>query len=153
MQIKTLDIWDYKEEIDRGSMMLCITTNGDINKSGYAVMGRGVALQAKTKYPGLASNLGTKIKTWGNAPFGGVISRVPLLFSFPVKYHWRDGADLSLIKWSTQVLGTYIRTGMGRNRTVLLPRPGCGNGGLDWEDVEPIISRLPDNVWVVSNGG
>jgi len=152
MLIKTLDIWDHKESIDKGSMMLCITTNASTNnKSKLAVMGRGVALQAKNHYPGLAANLGHKIVIWGHAPYGGLLSQTPMLFSFPVKYHWRDKADLSLIKWSTQVLGTYIRTLAGRNRIILLPRPGCGNGGLDWEDVEPIVSRLPDNVWVVSN--
>lgn len=150
MHIKTLDIWDYKTEIDDGRKMLCITTNGDTNKLGLAIMGKGIALQSSKHYPGLSNNLGAKIKTWGEAPFGGILSQTPRLFSFPVKYHWRDKADLSLIKWSTQVLATFLRN-TGQERVVLLPRPGCGNGGLDWEDVEPIVSRLPDCVWVVTN--
>ena len=129
--------------------MLCVTTNGDVNWQGLAVMGRGVALQAAIKYPGLSNNLGAKIKLWGGAPFGGLLSATPRLFSFPVKYHWKEKADLSLIKWSTQVLATFMRN--TSNRTVFLPRPGCGNGGLDWEEVEPIISRLSDDVWVVTN--
>ena len=149
MIIKTLDIWDYKEQIDEGSVMLCITTNGDTNSQGLAVMGRGVALQASKQYPGLSNNLGAKIKIWGGAPFGGILSTNPRLFSFPVKYHWKDKADISLIKWSTQVLATFMRN--TSNRTVLLPRPGCGNGGLDWEEVEPIVNRLSDDVWVVTN--
>lgn len=151
MQIKTdFDIWDYKEEIDRDAMMLCVTTNGDVNKLGLAVMGRGVALQSSKKYPGLSRLLGDKIRIWGNAPYGGLISRTPMLYSFPVKYHWKEAASLELIKWSTQALNKFIRH-TGRGRTVLLPRPGCGNGKLDWEDVEPIVRMLPDNVWVCTN--
>lgn len=34
------DIWDHR--------CIAITTNGDTNRLGQAVMGRGVALQAKT---------------------------------------------------------------------------------------------------------
>ena len=151
MQVKQLNIWDYKEQIDEGSMMLCITTNGAVNSKGLAVMGRGVALQAKNHYPGLSNNLGAKITRWGGIPYGGVISITPRLFSFPVKHHWKDNkADLSLIKWATQVLETFMRN-VNSDRIVLLPRPGCGNGGLDWEDVEPIVSRLSDKVWVVTN--
>ena len=152
MQVKQLEIWDYKEEIDRDAMMLCLLTNGDTNKLRLAIMGKGVARQAKNKYTGLAALLGQKIITWGNAPYGGLLSRTPMLYSFPTKYHWRDThASLELIKWSTQALNKFIRH-TGRGRTVLLPRPGCGNGKLNWEDIEPIVSILPENVWLVTNG-
>ena len=33
----------------------------------------------------------------------------------------------------------------------ITPRPGCKNGGLDWQrDVKPLMNVLPDNVWVVN---
>jgi len=35
--------------------------------------------------------------------------------------------------------------------TVVLPRPGCGNGQLDWSDVHPVIAPiLPDSVHVIT---
>jgi len=38
------------------------------------------------------------------------------------------------------------------NRYAVLPRPGCSNGGLDWEtEVKPVISKiLSDRVWVIT---
>lgn len=43
-------------------------------------------------------------------------------------------------------LGLPIRTVFA----AVLPRPGCGNGRLTWEQVKPVIKFLPDNVWVIS---
>ena len=37
--------------------------------------------------------------------------------------------------------------------TVVLPRPGCGNGGLRWQDVRPLLGlSLDDRFIVVDNG-
>mgnify|MGYP001580901715 CR=1 FL=1 len=61
-------------------------------------------------------------------------------------------ADLELIKESASQLA--VVAGAYSNKTFVLPRPGCGNGGLKWEDVKPVIEPiLPDNVHVITLKG
>lgn len=42
-----------------------ITTNGTINKAGEIVMGKGCALEAKRRYPGLPRAIASYVSTWG----------------------------------------------------------------------------------------
>jgi len=57
-----VNIWEIIQNDD----FLIITTNGWINKKGEAVMGRGIALQAKKNFPDLPRILASKIKQEGN---------------------------------------------------------------------------------------
>ncbi|MHA1962665.1 MAG: hypothetical protein ACW99U_20935 [Candidatus Thorarchaeota archaeon] len=69
------------------------------------------------------------------------------LASFPVKHNWYETADLDLIKRSAEQL-TILMDDWGYSN-VALPMPGCGNGGLTWEVVEPVINFLDDRVTVI----
>jgi hypothetical protein len=128
----------------------CITTNGYVKADGAAVMGRGCALEARERFPGVDMLLGHRITKAGNH-----VHILPVdtrarweLVSFPVKHHWREKADLDLIARSCAEL-TELIEGEGWER-VLLPRPGCGNGQLSWEgEVRPLISYLLDDRVVV----
>ena len=68
------------------------------------------------------------------------------LVIFPVKHNWREKAQFDLIHTSTHALLFYALA--YPDAIWALPRPGCGNGGLDWSMVEPIVSVLPDNVHI-----
>lgn len=123
-----------------------LTTNGYVKQNGQAVMGRGVAYQATLRYPGIAKELGAWIAQKGN--------RVHLfpqykVFSFPVKVSWEQPAKLDLIVASAEELAALAR--IMQDATFLLPRPGCGNGGLSWDVVGPLLALadLPDNVIVI----
>lgn len=136
------DLW-----LQDGFTGIFITTNGYVNKQGKAVMGRGCALEAKQRMPGSDRILGQTIKKYGNhvALFGFYKGKD--IFSFPVKHNWWEQADLELIKRSCTELMDRLESW----HYVLLPRPGCGNGHLNWEDVKPIIAPLlSDQVYVVS---
>lgn len=139
------DLWTLPAD------MRCVTTNGTVRKDMCAVMGKGCAREAAERYPGLALRLGKVLTQHGNHVF--VIAGLNLI-TFPVKHQWYENASLELIKQSTLELISFIDSHeQGDSLRILLPRPGCGNGGLTWEQVKPIVEILPDTVTVVSRKG
>ena len=127
---------------------LCLTTNGTVKSNGACVMGRGIALEAKQKLPGIDKYLGNSIVTKGNISVHlGSIKDNTQLFSFVVKHNYYEEADIELIKLSCLQLMAWINK--LDLKAVLLPRPGCGNGKLKWVDVQPIIEPLLDDRVVI----
>lgn len=134
----------------------CITTNGVIRPSdGAAVMGKGCALEAHGRFPGVANYLGLLLHDHGNhvhqlmqAPKVPMGTGVWVLLSFPTKNHWRDNADLDLIRQSCAELMEVADLNPGW-QTILLPRPGCGAGKLAWPVVQRAIAPLLDDRVVV----
>jgi len=134
----TGNVWDHW---DIGEV-ICITTNGLVKKNGEAVMGAGVALEAKNRFPNLPRELGEKISTYGNIPFYWEAYR---LITFPVKHHWYNDADIELIKKSCHWLMNWLNSADHDVDFVVLVRPGCGNGKLDWGYVKAQIDPILDN--------
>lgn len=152
------DIWQHQNKYDA----LVITTNGYVKKNGEAVMGRGIALDAARKYPNFPKHLGQILTEYGNIvwPFSfdqwnGEEAYEDILFSFPVKPQfgpngemgWKAKADIDLIKKSAKHLRTYANE-IGLDK-ILMPRPGCGNGGLKWEFVRPVIEPILDDRFTI----
>lgn len=135
-------IWVYFLVQDH---FICLTTNGTVKKNGEAVMGRGNAKQATILVPGIAKNLAEYLEANGNHA-GHFHEATAGLIVFPVKHNWWENADLGLIAESTAWLK--LEAKCNPDRTYHLPRPGCGNGKLDWAIVKPLLVDLPDNVWV-----
>ena len=152
----TGNLWDYhagtptRERLELVSESykekgwLVITTNGTIKRNGNAVMGRGVAYQAANRFPKLPLELGEKLIE------GNLVYSFPkyLLLTMPVKHHWAYQADPNLIVESAVQLAKLFPSGL--DTCIYMPRPGCGNGGLLWKDVKPLIKDiLNDNFCVV----
>ena len=137
------NVWDYHADC------VCIPTNGTVNRRGECVMGRGVARQAKERYPGLAKWIGDIIHSHGNVLhlLGELEHGRDLLCTFPVKHEWFHTASPSLIRKSAGELKVLAEK--WTDKVFVLPRPGCGNGGLFWETVRPLLEDLPDNVHVI----
>ena len=140
MKELTGDIWDY---YDKGNWVV-ITTNGFVKKNGEAVMGRGVAQQAKQRYPDLPKRLGDCLRALGNhvtlQPSCG-------LLTFPVKHNWWEKADLELIEQSCKELRDMASV---LKPLIYLVRPGCSNGKRDWlTEVKPILEKYLDDRFVV----
>jgi hypothetical protein len=122
----------------------CITTNGALRINGNAIMGRGVALEARKRYHEIETILGSFISKYGNHVFYLGYN----LISFPTKYHWKQDSDIQLIRRSAQELVYLLKD--NKSKRVLLTRPGCGNGNLNWPDVRNVIQDiLVDNKFIV----
>ena len=125
-----------------------ITTNPIVRKKdGACVMGRGCALEAKTRYPGIEYRLGELLKAYGNRVMR--IGRYDdvVIASFPVKRHWREEAVPELIRRSARQL-VELADKFGY-RNVVLPRPGCGNGKLSWSEIRPLLAEVLDERFTV----
>lgn len=135
------DIWSLWEK----GYFIVIPTNGIVKKNGENVMGKGLALQAKNKFPTLPKSLGAVIKLSGN-----VVVRFNewRIITFPTKHDWREKASLELIERSCIDLVNILDVS-GTKTPVYIPKVGCGYGNLDWEDVKPILERCLDDRFVI----
>ena len=132
---------------------LCITTNGVVKKDGRAVMGAGIALQAKQRYSNIDKILAEKIRERGNVVSSLLKDGKKWIISFPTKNDWRNQSDIELIKQSAIDIKKHFDR-MKNKPKVLIPRPGCSNGGLDWKDVKVVLEKIlvNDQFVIISKG-
>ncbi len=132
------EIWEYA-----GAAMIAITSNGSLTRDQRAIMGRGVARQAAVRVPGLAEQLGSLLAQQGNHVFdlgNGIVT-------FPVEETAWSLPDLRIIARSARELRELAdRSGWQR---IVVPCPGCGGGGLAWQEVRPLLEPWLDDRFVV----
>ncbi|GGL33560.1 type II toxin-antitoxin system antitoxin DNA ADP-ribosyl glycohydrolase DarG [Planomonospora parontospora] len=110
------------------------------------VMGKGLALQFKRAFPEVFSAY-RKASEAGQVQPGRILA-VPIpgdddrwVLNFPTKRHWRQPSRIEDIEAGLDDLVRVLRD--LDIRSVAVPPLGCGNGGLDWSVVRPlIIERL-----------
>ena len=158
---------------DQKADAICITTNGFVKGNGRGVTGLGCARTATSKWPNFDLELGRNIRNVGNIPtivLEKNHERPYTVISFPVKpakviCEWDKGnvvshqqskfqsgqrvpgwaakARMSIILDSATKLVNLINA-LGYEN-VILPRPGCGAGELDWDLVGPRLHRVLDD--------
>jgi O-acetyl-ADP-ribose deacetylase (regulator of RNase III) len=125
---------------------IVITTNGIVKMNGELVMGKGIALEANNRFTCLAWKLGQLVRDHGNNVYliKGYSTKV---ISFPTKNDWRNPSDMALIIKST---GQLVRLADDEKLSeVILPRVGCGCGGLIWGEVRSILERFLDHRFTI----
>lgn len=136
---------------------LCCTINTVVGSDGL-IMGAGVALTFKEWHRFLPYIWGERIQRW-KLPRTHIIvttvdtdftsGRVKYAIGFPTKRDFRQPSELALIERSAKQLQVIIEAMDWSN--VLLPRPGCSNGGLEWKNVKPILEPIfDDRVTIIS---
>lgn len=103
------------------------------------VMGKGIAAAFKAKYPDMFKaykklclekrlNVG-QLWLWK--------AQDQWVLNFPTKQHWRQPSKLEYIEAGLKKFrDQYEIRGI---REISFPRLGCGNGGLNWSDVKPLM--------------
>ena len=112
------------------------------------VMGKGIALQFKNKWPANFTAYAAACKAGEVRPgqmfvfdSGGLV-KPNFIINFPTKDHWRGASKVEFIRDGLVDLVAQVRS-LGI-RSIAVPPLGCGNGGLEWSDVRPIIERALD---------
>lgn len=123
---------------------ICVTTNMEVKQGNLAIMGRGIALEFTKQYPTLQAFFGEDVRYRRGAVFA---ARVPgearAIVNFPTKTKWSLPSSLELVIQSAKSL--VILTDFNGWTKVILPRPGCGLGGLKWEDVKAVLEPILDD--------
>lgn len=125
-----------------------------VNEVG--VMGKGIALMFRERFPENArlyveaSKAGqVRVGRMLVTPAGELFPR--WIIHFPTKKHWRNP---SRMEWVRDGLADLVRVVREHGiRSIALPPLGCGNGGLEWRQVRPLIesafAELPEVVVTV----
>ena len=116
------------------------------------VMGKGIALQFKEKYPEMfkyyQNICENKEFDTGNLILWKKSEKWLLLF--PTKKHWRSPSKIEYIEAGLKKFVKYYdKFGI---ESIAFPKLGCGNGGLDWEIIKPMmegyLKQLPIHVYI-----
>lgn len=113
------------------------------------IMGKGIALAFKKAFP---LNFTLYKKQCDNNEFsvGSIFltntgQLTPkFIINFPTKKHWKGRSKIEFIVSGMKELVKTINT--NQIKSVAIPPLGCGNGGLDWNVVKPIILRELNNI-------
>jgi O-acetyl-ADP-ribose deacetylase (regulator of RNase III) len=135
----------------RGSL-LDAQTDALVNPVNCAgVMGKGLALQFRRKWPAMYTEYAQvcrdrklepgSVHIWAT---GGLNRPTPqgsdlpfYVLNFPTKWHWSDDSRIEHIEKGLDAL---IRVIAAVHLTsVAIPALGCGCGRLDWREVRPLI--------------
>jgi len=131
----TGDFFDFKADI-RVNTVNCV-----------GVMGAGVALQFKNRYPDMFKDylmacqqnyvqIG-KPHVWHE---NKIFEENPsTIINFPTKKHWKNPSEYSYVEEGLKWLKNFLSD--KAQSTITLPALGCGHGGLDWDRVKVLIER------------
>ncbi len=107
------------------------------------VMGKGIALQFKQRWPRNFKEYQEACKRKEIKPGRmfihdlGEWERPRYIINFPTKVHWRGDSRIEYIEKGLRDLVSQVdRLGI---KSIALPPLGCGNGGLDWNDVKRLV--------------
>ena len=131
-------------------------TTGDLLSSGaqalvntvncVGVMGKGIALHFKQAFPHNFAVYADACRRREVQPGRMLVVEDSskefgkhLIVNFPTKQHWRNPSQYEWVEAGLQDLVRVIRE--QHISSIAVPPLGCGNGGLDWGRVKPMIEQ------------
>lgn len=110
------------------------------------VMGKGVALEFKKQYPDMFyryKQLCEEKKLDVGSLFLWKKEKKWVLL-FPTKVHWRNPSKIEFVEAGLKkFVENWDKLGA---ESIAFPRLGCGNGGLDWKEVKPLMEKYLKNI-------
>lgn len=116
----------------------------------FGKMGKGLAAEFKKRFP-------ENFEQYENACTNGVciVGKMfvtermnffgpKYIINFPTKRFWKHKTDINYIRWGlidlVKVIPRYCI------RSIAIPALGCGEGGLKWDKVKPLIVESLENL-------
>lgn len=116
------------------------------------VMGKGIALQFKRAFPENFRQYEKACHAKQVQPgrmftvLTGSVLYPRYIINFPTKRHWKEKSKIEDIKSGLKALIEEIK--QLKISSIAIPPLGCGNGGLNWAEVKPLIesalAQLPE---------
>lgn len=110
-----------------------------VNCEGY--MGKGLSYQFKKKFPEMNKDYMKVCKRKELKP--GQLHTFEednkIIINFPTKDKWREKSKIIYIEKGMEALIEFIIK--NNIKSIAIPPLGCGNGGLNWEEVKKIIRK------------
>jgi O-acetyl-ADP-ribose deacetylase (regulator of RNase III) len=107
------------------------------------VMGKDIALQFKQAFPEnfqqykqVCDAKEVQPGRMFTVPTGKLLNP-KYIINFPTKRHWREKSKIEYVQTGLKALVAEIQQ-LGIT-SIAIPALGCGNGGLDWVEVKPLI--------------
>ncbi len=107
------------------------------------VMGKGIALQFKERFPSNNKKYVEACKT-GALDIGKLLivdettlEGRKIIINFPTKRDWKHRSAYAYIESGLEALVTELKK--SHIKSLAIPPLGCGNGGLDWAKVKPMM--------------
>lgn len=110
-----------------------------VNCEGF--MGKGIAYQFKLKFPNNNRDY-VKACSSGSLKIGSIHffrENGKLIVNLPTKDKWREKSKVDYITSGLRELSKLIQS--ENIKSIAIPPLGCGNGGLNWTEVKPIIMK------------
>jgi O-acetyl-ADP-ribose deacetylase (regulator of RNase III) len=104
------------------------------------VMGKGVALAFRSRWPSIMQPYQAACRSKALKPGGNMLFDLPdgrRWAALATKDHWRDPSRMAWVRSGLRELAVQARA--AGVRSIAIPPPGCGNGGLVWAEVEPLV--------------
>lgn len=121
----------------------CDIVVNPINSRG--VSGAGLAKQFAIRYPEMDAYLKFCGDRQTLAPgkiypfYTGFSKSRRLVLNFTTKDHWRNPSELRWVESGLQEIKEFFFQFPPRSMYFGIPKIGCGLGGLNWEEVEPLV--------------
>lgn len=105
------------------------------------VMGKGIAFAFKEAYPEVFQEYARKCRN-GELKPGNIWARKAgekWVVHACTKGHWRERSRYTYVVDCARYIDLFVRA--ARIKSIAVPALGCGNGGLSWAQVKPILEE------------